>query len=95
LHGRGSKVWNITLKSLQRAAEALGCCLVYILVPDRPLADTLRERASVIADRQLASVEETMRLEAQQVEGAELREETRQRLADERLCRPARFWDEQ
>jgi predicted DNA-binding mobile mystery protein A len=34
---RGEADGNITLKSLQRAAEALGCRLVYTLVPERPL----------------------------------------------------------
>ena len=31
---------RVTLNTLQRAAEALGCRLVYALVPDRPLSDT-------------------------------------------------------
>jgi predicted DNA-binding mobile mystery protein A len=91
---RGEADGNVTLKTLQRAAEALGCRLVYVLVPERPLEDTLRERASLIADRQFASVEQTMRLEAQEVHGAQQREETRRRLADEFLSRPARLWDE-
>jgi predicted DNA-binding mobile mystery protein A len=91
---RGEADGNITLKTLQRAAEALGCRLVYVLVPDHPLEDTLRERASLIADQQLASVEQTMRLEAQEVHDAQQREQTRRRLADELLTRPARLWDE-
>ena len=36
---------NITLKTLDRAAEALGCRVVYILVPARPLSETLHDRA--------------------------------------------------
>src|ERR1700722_8381925 len=36
---------GVTLNTLQRAAEALGCRLVYALVPERALADTVRERA--------------------------------------------------
>jgi predicted DNA-binding mobile mystery protein A len=91
---RGVADGNITLKTLQRAAEALGCRLVYVLVPEHPLEDTLRERASLIADQQLASVEQTMRLEAQEVHDAQQREQTRRRLADELLTRPARLWDE-
>src|SRR5712691_2747201 len=43
---------TVTLNTLQRAAEALGCRLVYALVPDRPLAETVRERAELIAGRQ-------------------------------------------
>src|SRR5476649_1562920 len=59
---RGEADGNITVKSLERAAKALGCRLVYTFVPEKPLADTIRQRASVIAERQLASVEHTMRL---------------------------------
>src|ERR1700719_3707346 len=64
---RGEATGNITVKSLERAAEALGCHLVYALVPKEPLSDTIRKRASVIAERQLASVEQSMRLEDQAV----------------------------
>ena len=91
---RGEADGNITLNTLQRAADALGCRLVYVLVPEPPLEDALRERASLIADRQLAGVEHTMRPEAQEVHGAQQREETRRRLADELLSRPAPLWDE-
>src|SRR4051794_11942298 len=40
---------SVTLKPLQRAAEALGCRFVYALVPERPLADIVRERADTVA----------------------------------------------
>jgi len=85
---------NITVKSLERAAEALGCRLVYVLVPDEPLAETLRKRVSTVAERQLASVEQTMRLEAQGVNDKAQRHEARQRLVEKLLRRPARLWDE-
>jgi predicted DNA-binding mobile mystery protein A len=90
----GERTGNITVKSLERAAEALGCRLVYAFVPNEPLTDTIRKRASVIADQQLASVDQTMRLEAQGVDDTAQRQEARQRLADKLLRRPARLWDE-
>src|ERR1700680_4942624 len=34
---------NITLKTLDRAAEALGCRVIYVVIPNRPLTDTLKE----------------------------------------------------
>jgi len=58
------------------------------------LASTLEERASLIADRQLAAVEQTMRLEAQGVNDQALRKQARQQLAKDLLRRPARLWDE-
>lgn len=36
---------RIELASLRRVAEALDCTLVYALVPNTPLATTVRERA--------------------------------------------------
>jgi predicted DNA-binding mobile mystery protein A len=85
----------ITLGSLQRAAEALGCRLVYSIVPLKPLTETIEERISVIAERQLASVEQTMRLEAQEVTNKARRDQARQQIVQEVMRRPARLWDEQ
>ena len=92
---RGEVDGNITVKSLERAAEALGCRLVYALVPEKPLADTIRKRASLIAKRQLSSIEPTMRLEAQGVTDKAQHTEAHQRLVEKLLRRPARLWDEQ
>lgn len=92
---RGEPDGNITVKSLERAAQALGCRLVYALVPEKPLADTIRQRASLIAERQLASIEQTMRLEAQGVTDKAQHKEAHQRLVEKLLRRPARLWDEQ
>ncbi len=85
---------NITVKSLERAAEALGCRLVYILVPEKPLADTIRQRATRLAEKQLASVEQSMRLEAQGVSDKKQRAEALHKLVERLLRRPARLWDE-
>jgi predicted DNA-binding mobile mystery protein A len=86
---------NVTIKSLERAAEALGCRLVYTFVPEKPLVETIRERALAIAERQLASVEQTMLLEAQAVTDKAQRADTHQQLVEKLLRRPARLWDEQ
>ena len=85
---------NVTMQSLERAAEALGCRVVYALIPLQPLTTTLEARALQGAERQLSSVEQTMRLEAQGVDDEEQRKRTRQRLADDLLRRPARLWDD-
>jgi predicted DNA-binding mobile mystery protein A len=86
---------KVTLNTLQRAAEALGCRLVYVLVPEKPLAETVRDRAELLAQRQQADVEHTMRLEDQAVSSKSASLELRQRLIEELLRRPARLWDEQ
>ena len=55
----------ITLDSLERAAHALDCRLVYVLVPRKPLDALVEERAARLADKRLASTRHTMALEAQ------------------------------
>jgi predicted DNA-binding mobile mystery protein A len=56
---------RIQLDTLRRAADALGCDLVYLLVPRRPLTTVVRERARQLAHTQIAAVEQNMRLENQ------------------------------
>lgn len=63
---------TIQLNTLRRAAEALDCTLVYALVPNRSLTDTVNERARKIALRDLQRVSHTMRLEAQGTGDADL-----------------------
>jgi predicted DNA-binding mobile mystery protein A len=55
----------ITLKRLERAAEALECSLGYILIPKRPLGEIVRSRAYQVASRLMGQVDQTMALEAQ------------------------------
>jgi predicted DNA-binding mobile mystery protein A len=85
---------GVTLNTLQRAAEALGCRLVYALVPDRPLADTVRERAELVATRQVNAVAQSMRLEDQEVTDREVAKELQRQQVERLLRRPARLWDE-
>jgi predicted DNA-binding mobile mystery protein A len=84
---------SITLKSLEQAAQTLGCRVVYVLYPEEPLTKTLRARAETVADQQMRAVEQTMRLEDQSVADNSLRLETRDRLLEQLLKRPARLWD--
>ena len=86
---------SITLRTLERAAEALGCRVVYALIPEEPLAETVRKRASVLADRKLATVGQTMRLEDQAVKKGRAADEARQKLIAELLRKPARLWDDE
>ena len=84
----------VTLHSLQRAAEALGCRVVYALVPDRPLAEVVRARAELVADRQLTSVQHTMALEDLGVRDKEANKLLREMYIRKLLQKPARLWDE-
>ena len=84
---------TVTLNTLQRAAEALGCRLVYALVPEKSLADTVRERAELLARQRQAAVEHTMRLEDQAVKDKRAARALHEQIIEELLQRPARLWD--
>lgn len=91
---KGEMEETVTLASLRRAAEALDCKLVYAFVPNRPLVDTLRERAEKVADAQMARLHHTMRLENQALTMSDQRRQ-REILIDELLRgSPRRLWDE-
>lgn len=85
---------GVTLNTLQRAAEALGCRLVYALVPERPLAETVRKRADHVASQLTGAVAHSMRLEDQEVTSKEVAKELHRREVERLLRRPARLWDE-
>jgi predicted DNA-binding mobile mystery protein A len=85
---------RITLRTLERAAEALGCRVVYALIPAKPLAETVRERAKIVAARKLAAVEQTMRLEDQSVRTTAERRIALAALMEALMKKPARLWDD-
>ncbi|MGE3621280.1 MAG: mobile mystery protein A [Acidimicrobiia bacterium] len=58
---------TIRLNSLAKAADALGCTLVYALVPKESLTATLHQRARSVAAHELGAVDVTMALEDQRV----------------------------
>jgi len=82
---------TIELATLRRVAEALGCTLVYALVPNKPLETIVRDRARILLRRRRAPVEHSMLLEDQAVSA----QDSKARL-DEfvRETNPSRFWDE-
>jgi predicted DNA-binding mobile mystery protein A len=85
---------NITVKSLERAAQAMGCRVVYMLVPEHPLQVTLQERARTLAERQFASIQQTMRLEDQAVSSKTFRSQIVRQTAEKLLLHPSRLWKE-
>lgn len=84
---------TIQLQTLRKLAEALGCRVVYAVVPSKSLDEIRRERASAIARRQLRPVSHTMKLEAQGIS------ETAEQRALERLVagllngNPKKLWE--
>jgi predicted DNA-binding mobile mystery protein A len=56
---------GIRLSSLRRAAEAMDCQLVYAVIPNGSLEQTVRRQAQLVLDQQTSRVHQTMALEAQ------------------------------
>ncbi|AKU17500.1 mobile mystery protein A [Luteipulveratus mongoliensis] len=68
----------VRLDTLTRAADAMGCDLVYAFVPRASLVEFVETRAMQVADQELSRVHTTMALEDQSVpadERARMREE--------------------
>jgi predicted DNA-binding mobile mystery protein A len=82
---------TIEMATLRRAAEALGCTVVYSLVPAKPLETMVRDRARAVSAARRAAVEHSMLLEDQAV----TTEDSEAQL-DEfiRETNPGRLWDE-
>lgn len=62
---------SVTIKTMRQAAEALDCVFVYAVVPRDSLADIVRRRAEILAQKRLAMVSHSMLLEAQQLSESE------------------------
>jgi predicted DNA-binding mobile mystery protein A len=69
---RAEADYRITLRSLREAADALGCQLVYALVPKNgSIHELAEERARTKATENVRAVEHSMSLEDQAVGGVE------------------------
>jgi predicted DNA-binding mobile mystery protein A len=86
---------TITLNSLEKAAQALDCRLVYVLVPRKPLEALVEDRARALAKKRLQSTAHSMALEDQSVnaedESEQLKALTRRLIEEAR----SKLWDEQ
>lgn len=71
---------SLTLDSLERAARALDCELVYALVPRKPLDEMVANQATTLAVESVKTTRHTMALEDQSV-GEEVEREQVKQLA--------------
>jgi len=72
---------TIGLDTLSRAADAVGCDVVYALVPRVPLEQQVHLQANAVARAELAPVATTMALEGQSVDA-----QTTQSLVENRIA---------
>jgi len=75
---KAEKAGTITLDTLERAARALDCKLVYAFVPRRPLQELVAERARLIAQKRISVTGHHMALESQSVSDAAEKEQLEQ-----------------
>jgi predicted DNA-binding mobile mystery protein A len=62
---------SLTIDTLQRAANALECQLVYALIPRQSLQDLVEERATKLALARVQAAAHSMALEDQSVDEAD------------------------
>ncbi len=91
---RAEVAGRVSMESIERAAQAMGCRVVYALVPLAPLGDVLRKRAEVFAEREVSAIEQSMKLEDQGVGDPARREDIRRRVVEDLLRSPSRLWNE-
>jgi predicted DNA-binding mobile mystery protein A len=92
---KAEKTGSITIDTLERAARALDCQLVYTLVPRKPLEEMIIERATRLAKRRLNSTGHSMSLEAQDLAASDYQAQLEQLI--QRLMSKAgsEIWDEE
>ena len=86
---------GISLRPLGRAANALGCQLVYALVPRDSLESLVEERALKLAKKHLQAINHNMAPKAQRVEDSDDREHLEQ-MAQKLLHQPgSELWEDE
>ncbi len=81
---------TIELATLRRVADALDCKLIYALVPNRSLEETIHDRAELFLRLRREPIEHSMMLEDQNVVRKDTDALVRQVL---RETSPRHFWD--
>jgi predicted DNA-binding mobile mystery protein A len=85
---------TITLKSLSNAAKALNCRLVYFLLPEESLEDSIDKQVNKKAIESLMYVSHSMKLENQSVAEEERKYQLDKLKQEIRLKRLSAIWDE-
>ena len=85
---------TITLASLHKVANALGCDVQYVLVPRRPLEQIIAQRALRKASTKLGRVNQSQALEASALEAASLSDAVVDLAKEYEVNRPADLWND-
>ncbi len=92
---KGELNGSVTIKTLQKMAEAMGCRLVYAIIPEREVEKLLAARAKKKAMKMVEEVNKHMALEKQALSEKQVAFEI-ERLQREMLKNPpANFWNDE
>lgn len=84
---------GVSLKSMQDAAEAMGCRFVYAIVPDGTVEEMIERQARLKAHALVGRSTQHMALEDQSLTPSSLNDETQRVLRNILAHPPADFWD--
>lgn len=85
---------TITLASLRKVADALGCDLQYVLVPRKPLERQIAEQALKKASSRLGRVNQSQALEASALEAGSLSRAIKDLARELEVTRPSSLWND-
>ena len=86
---------GISLETLERAALALDCRLIYAFVPRKPFESLVEDRARELAKKRLRATSHSMALEDQRVDEADEQEHL-ERLVQKLLNQPgSALWEDE
>jgi predicted DNA-binding mobile mystery protein A len=89
---RSEREGSIKLETLDRLAKAMGCKLVYAIVPTKPLDEVRRDQALKVARRLIKRTAHNMKLEAQDLDATAERQAL-ERVVERLLGGPSnRLW---
>jgi predicted DNA-binding mobile mystery protein A len=83
-----------TLASLRRAADALGCDLLYVLIPRQPLAEMVADQARNQARKKLGRVNQSQALEASAMASDALAAAVADLANELEIQRPSDLWND-
>ena len=90
---KGELQGSVTLKTLQNMAEAMGCRLVYAIVPEDKIEDILVARAKKKAKRRVEETHKHMVLEDQTLSANQIKFEIARLQKEILQDSPTDFWD--
>ncbi len=89
---RREKQGTISLSTLEQAAKALNCHLVYCVVPLKKLDQMVEEQARMIAKKQLQIINYSMKLEEQGLTPAQMQRQEDDLVKELLLGNPKKLW---